>query len=40
VPKAAVLTPLGTILYGNKETDDTKLKGNFLQNLIIKICAE
>jgi hypothetical protein len=24
VPKAAVLTPLGTILYGNKETDDTK----------------
>jgi hypothetical protein len=25
VPKA-VLTPLGTILYGNKETDDKKLK--------------
>ena len=24
VPKASVITPLGTILYGNKETDETK----------------
>jgi hypothetical protein len=23
-PKAAIITPLGTILYGNKETDETK----------------
>jgi hypothetical protein len=41
-PSAAIITPLGTILHGNKEADDTKrLKLEiFTLNPIIKICVE